>query len=78
MLRTFAVASYIFLLCLSGTAHAYLDAGTGSMILQALAAGLLAAGVFFRQILAVVKGLFSKTPPRVEPKVDDTPKPDRE
>ena len=29
---------------------AYIDAGTGSMVLQMVAAGIFAAAVFFRQI----------------------------
>jgi hypothetical protein len=41
-------------------AYAYLDPGTGSMMLQALAAGIIAAGVFWRRILNACKRFFTK------------------
>lgn len=44
----------------SEPAHAYLDPGTGSIILQSLAAGALAVGVFFRQIKMVLCRFFGK------------------
>lgn len=40
------------------TAHAYLDPGTGSMLLQFLAAGFLALGVFWRRIIGCFNKLF--------------------
>ena len=41
-------------------AHAYLDPGTGSMLLQGLAAGLLGVGVFWRKIVTFCKDIFQK------------------
>lgn len=41
-------------------AHAYLDPGTGSILLQGLLAGLLAVGAFWRQLKAWVQNLFSR------------------
>ncbi|NHZ48032.1 hypothetical protein FVW27_15680 [Desulfovibrio sp. XJ01] len=41
-------------------AHAYIDPGTGSMLLQGLAAGLLGVGVFWRRIVAFCKDIFQK------------------
>lgn len=43
-----------------GNAHAYLDPGTGSILLQGLLAGLLAVGAFWRQLKAWVSNLFSR------------------
>lgn len=40
-------------------AHAYLDPGVGSVLLQALAAGLLGLGVFWRKVAALLKKVFS-------------------
>jgi hypothetical protein len=44
----------------AGNANAYLDPGTGSILLQGLLAGLLAVGVYWRNFRDYVKGLFSK------------------
>lgn len=41
-------------------AYAYLDPGTGSMLLQILAASALFIGVAWRQILNLFKKLFGK------------------
>lgn len=43
-----------------GPAHAYLDPGTGSVLLQGLLAGALAVGAFWRNIKQWVKGLFHR------------------
>lgn len=48
------------LVCAASPSLAYLDPGTGSMILQALAAGVIAAGLFWRRIISFVRGLFNK------------------
>jgi hypothetical protein len=54
----------LLLLGLPSTAHAYLDPGTGSYVLQLLIGGLLgglfALGVFWRRVVAFVKGLFKR------------------
>lgn len=47
---------------LTGNAHAYLDPGTGSILLQGLLAGLLAVGAFWRQAKQWLRGLFGRKP----------------
>ena len=56
------VAVALFLCCLAFTprAHAYIDPGTGSMLLQALAAGFVAVLVFWKRIYAGIAAFFSK------------------
>ncbi len=53
------------LLILPNTAHAYLDPGTGSYILQLLAAGifagLFAVKIFWQKIRSFFSALFSKS-----------------
>ena len=51
---------FLVLFVFTSDAHAYLDPGTGSILLQALAAAVLAAGVFWQRILSFLKGLFKK------------------
>lgn len=41
-------------------AHAYLDPGTGSMILQGLAAGLIALLAFWSRVRALISNFFKK------------------
>lgn len=41
-------------------AHAYLDPGTGSMILQGLAAGLVAVLAFWSRIKGMIRNFFNK------------------
>lgn len=56
-------ASFFFIalsLIIIKPAHAYLDPGTGSIILQALAAGVLALGVGWRWIINFFKNLGKK------------------
>ena len=54
----------LFLLVSTKKAHAYLDPGTGSFILQMLAAGVLgglfAIKTFWRQIIDFLRRIFSK------------------
>jgi hypothetical protein len=54
----------VVLLALPSTAHAYLDPGTGSYVLQLLLGtvlgGLLALGVFWRRVVAFFKHLFTR------------------
>lgn len=47
-------------LIITGNAYAYLDPGTGSILLQALLAGLLGIGVFWRKLKDFIKERFSK------------------
>ena len=52
--------------------HAYIDPGTGSIVLQALigafAAALVAIGMFWKQIKAFVRNLFSRSKKSEEPR----------
>jgi hypothetical protein len=43
-----------------GTAHAYIDLGTGSYMLQILIGALAAAGFFVKQYWARIKKMFRK------------------
>ncbi len=60
--------SALLLLVVPIAAHAYIDPGTGSTIIQVIIAAIAAAGyfikVFWRQIKAFVLGLFGKKPPK--------------
>ncbi len=59
----------------SGPAHAYIDPGAGSLILQALAA--LGVGLLFyiRRITDAIKRLFGKAPPRGRNDTEEQPDP---
>jgi len=46
----------VFALILARPAYAYLDPGTGSMLLQILAAGALAIGVGWRSFVRFIRG----------------------
>ena len=52
--------------------HAYIDPGTGSIVLQAvigaLVGGLVAIGLFWNRIKAFVRNLFSRSKKSEEPK----------
>jgi hypothetical protein len=54
----------LLLLALPSTAHAYLDPGTGSYVVQLLIGtvlgGLFAVGMFWRRAVASVKRLFKR------------------
>jgi hypothetical protein len=50
-----------------GTAHAYFDPGTGSMIIQALIAGLAGGWFLFRTQWDRLKNLFAKDKMREAP-----------
>lgn len=47
-------------LCFSVQAHAYLDPGTGSVIIQAVIAVFVAFGVFWGRVKSFLSGLFSR------------------
>ncbi len=61
MKKIVTVASYLAImnLIMVSTSHAYLDPGTGSMLLQALAAVFIGLGLFWRRILDGIRSLFS-------------------
>jgi O-antigen/teichoic acid export membrane protein len=54
----------VFVLGLPGVTHFYIDPGTGSLVLQAVIGGLVAAGVavgmFWRRIKAFLGRFFSR------------------
>jgi len=59
-----AVGPFLVVLLLPSVALAYLDPGTGSYVLQlalgAVLGGLFAVGLFWRRVVAFVKGLFKR------------------
>ena len=68
MIRKILLINFISLLLAVSSAHAYLDPGSGSIILQALIAGLAAGAVFIKiywHKLLVLLGIRKKA------KVDD-------
>ncbi len=50
----------ILIFLFPNTSYAYLDPGSGSLILQALLAGLAAVIAFFKKIKNYVRNLFTK------------------
>jgi hypothetical protein len=70
------VLSGIFFVLLMRPAYAYLDPGTGSIILQGLLAGIAAgaavAGMYWRHFLSLI-GLGKKAPPADADTTDKQP-----
>lgn len=64
-IRVSLAVMLIGLALLPGLAHAYLDPGTGSYVLQilvgALLGGLFAIGIFWRRVLAFVRRIFTRS-----------------
>ncbi len=56
----------------AGTAEAYIDPGTGSMLLQVIGAGIAGAIFYFRELRIKVLSLFSR---RQAPAADDASEP---
>lgn len=56
----FAVILVMAMLAMEGEAQAYFDPGTGSLLLQAMAAGLMGAAVFWRRIRDKLRNLFMR------------------
>lgn len=58
----FSLLPAVFVLGLPGVTHPYIDPGTGSIVLQAIigafAAGLVAMGMFWKQIRAFFTRVF--------------------
>lgn len=54
------LAAIAILLVFCRSAFAYLDPGTGSIILQGILAGLLTIGVFWRNLKNGIKKLFNR------------------
>jgi len=61
----------ILLLVSARHAHAYIDPGSGSYIVQLLLAGLLGAGVAVRIYWKRIKGAILRTPSGKRDEVDD-------
>jgi len=60
-ISTFYLTSIIILIVLTTPAYAYLDPGTGSMILQGLAAAFFGLMFFSRRIIASIKTYFNRS-----------------
>lgn len=62
MKLTFHICACLLLfgLLAPNPAHAYLDPGTGSMILQGLAAGLVALLAFWSRVRTMISNYFKK------------------
>ncbi|MDR1921768.1 MAG: hypothetical protein LBS31_08540 [Candidatus Adiutrix sp.] len=65
MLKIFCLTACCFLI-FAAPAQAYLDPGTASMLLQALAAAAVGLAVFWRNCLNFIKKTFGKKPPNIE------------
>ena len=61
-LTSFGLLTLGALLISAGDAHAYLDPGTGSMLLQGLIGGIAVASVAIGGYWGKVKAFFSSTP----------------
>lgn len=55
------------------THHAYLDPGSGSILLQVLIGGLLGLGFLVRAFWGRIKGLFKRSAASEETNPDDEP-----
>lgn len=67
-----AACAAVLVLGTTGTAHAYIDPGTGSMLLQVIGAGIAGAIFYFRELRIKFTSLFSR---RRESVSEDAPKP---
>ena len=56
--------SFIFILSYINIAHAYLDPGASSMLLQVIIAAGVGAMAYFRTIMAKIKSIFTKIKPK--------------
>jgi len=64
----------LFFLVLPSDAHAYLDPGTGSYLLQVLLAALVAITFGFRAFWSRIKGFFSGiSGKQIDPNNDESP-----
>lgn len=71
LIRQFAAAAALVLVT-AGTAEAYIDPGTGSMLLQVIGAGIAGGIFYFRELRIKVMSMFSRRP---EPAADEAPEP---
>ena len=58
-MKKFCIIIYLYF-CLTTSAHAYLDPGTGSVIVSALVAGIVAIKSYWFLIINKVKNLFKR------------------
>lgn len=56
----FLVMAVSVLAIVPDNAHAYIDPGAGSMVIQALLAALIGVGVFVRQARTVIAAFFKR------------------
>jgi len=72
MLPTTLITPALLYLPFHQVLHAYIDPGTGSIVLQAvigaLVGGFVAIGLFWNRIKAFVRNLFSRSKKSEEPK----------
>lgn len=59
--------------CAATPAHAYIDPGTGSMLLQVIGAAVAGAIFYFRELRIRVMSLFSRRSSSVTEQSDDPP-----
>jgi hypothetical protein len=61
--RPSILQAFLVLTMGTGPALAYIDPGTGSIILQAIAGGVIAVSLFWRRLVHRVKGFFKPSAP---------------
>jgi hypothetical protein len=71
------LAALAVVLLSTGNAHAYLDPGLGSMLLQGLVAGVAAGSVVLSRYWRRIKAFFSSSASRAEPAPSATDVPDK-
>lgn len=70
--RLILSAPLILLVALPGTAHAYLDPGTGSFILQMVIAGIFSALFYIKMTWATISARFHNLFSKKDSKPDET------
>lgn len=68
--RTLALAVVLVGL-LPATAHAYIDPGTGSFVLQGILAAIVGAGVAIKLFWGKIAALFGRKPPAEDDDLDE-------
>lgn len=63
-MRYFIVFFLVCFFCLPASAYAYIDPGTGSLILQALVAGGITCLIFIRRIRDKIVSMFKGNTPK--------------
>jgi hypothetical protein len=65
------VVAFIFIALVPSGAHAYIDPGTGSYIIQLLVAGLLSSAYLIKIYWRRIKAMFGASVPTLEEDDDD-------